>query len=480
MTPHKLEKGIKLRHYFVLGFGCIVGVGWVVVLGEWLQQAGPLGALIGFSGGGSLMIVIGFCYGEMATMFPVAGAEIAYTYEIFGLKISYIVGWFLILCYTTFISFEAISAGWLLGTMFPGLKGPLLYSARGDPVYFGALLFGLGGTVFLTYLNYRGIKAAVGFQEIFTYGLIILSLAFIIAGIFRGNIRNLVPLFSKTETVPLFLGIAAVFIMAPIFISGFNVIPQTMEEKSEKAPMRLVGQVIALSIVGSLIFYLLVILSASMSTPWQNILGHELPAAAAFEAAFKSQLMAKVVLLAGFFGILTTWNTVFITASRALFALGRAHIIPSKFGLIHKSHGSPSVAILFAGIIAFFGIFLGRSAIVPILNVGVTCVAFAYLLVCLGIIKLRRKKPDLPRPYRVPGGKITAAFGGIISLFVFCLSIYQPYASSHGRFPLEWAIILGWAVVGLLFWIGAQKIRSKISEKERRRLILGKIQIKEP
>jgi amino acid permease len=57
MADQKLEKGIKLRHYFVLGFGCIVGVGWVVVLGDWLEQAGPLGALIGFAGGGSLMLV---------------------------------------------------------------------------------------------------------------------------------------------------------------------------------------------------------------------------------------------------------------------------------------------------------------------------------------------------------------------------------------------------------------------------------------
>ncbi len=92
MTPQKLEKGIKLRHYFVLGFGCIVGVGWVVVLGEWLEQAGPLGALLGFAGGGSLMIIVGLCYGEMATMFPVAGGEIAYTYEIYGVKTSFLVG----------------------------------------------------------------------------------------------------------------------------------------------------------------------------------------------------------------------------------------------------------------------------------------------------------------------------------------------------------------------------------------------------
>jgi len=473
MTSQKLEKGIKLRHYFVLGFGCIVGVGWVVVLGEWLEQAGPLGALIGFAGGGSLMIIVGLCYGEMATMFPVAGGEIAYTYEIYGVKTSFLVGWFLTLCFTIFISFEAISAGWLFGELLPGLKGFLLYTNRGDPVHTGTLIFGLAGTVLLTYLNYRGIKAAVIFQEVFTYGLIILSLVFIVAGIFWGKASHLQPIFSKTEPWPIIGGIASVFIMAPIFIAGFNVIPQTMEEKAERTSMRLVGQVIVLSIVGAVIFYLLVILSASMSTPWQGIVELELPAAGAFEAAFNSPLMAKIVLFAAFCGILSTWNTVFITASRAFFALGRARIIPSMFGRVHDRHGSPFVATLFAGSLAFLAVFLGRNAIVPILNVGVSCVTFAFFLICLGLIKMRRQRPDIQRPYRTPGGKVTAAFGSVISLFVFGLSLYQPYVNSKGRFPLEWGIILGWGALGIAFWIGAQKIRTSISENERRQLILG-------
>lgn len=473
MTSPKLEKGIKLRHYFVLGFGCIVGVGWVVVLGEWLEQAGPLGALIGFASGGSLMIIVGLCYGEMATMFPVAGGEIAYTYEIYGVKTSFLVGWFLTLCFTIFIAFEAISAGWLFGELLPGLKGTLLYTNQGDPVHTGTLAFGLAGTVLLTYLNFRGIKAAVIFQEIFTYGLIILSLIFIIAGIFWGKLSHMTPLFSKTETLPIIGGIATVFVMAPIFIAGFNVIPQTMEEKADRTSMRLVGQVIVLSIIGAVIFYLLVILSASMSTPWKDIVGLELPAVGAFEAAFNSPLMAKIVLFAAFCGILSTWNTVFITASRAFFALGRARIISHKFGAVHSTHGSPSFAILFAGSLAFLAVFLGRNAIVPIINVGVSCVTFAFFLICLGLIKLRRQRPNARRPYRTPGGNITAAFGSVISLFVFGLSLYQPYVGSNGRFPLEWGIILGWSVLGIAFWIGARKIRNQISEIERRTLILG-------
>ena len=472
-TPQKLGKQIKVRHFFVLGFGCIIGVGWVIVLGEWLEIAGPLGALLGFAGGGLLMIIIGLCYAEMATMLPVSGGEIAYTYEIFGLKTSFLTGWFLALTFVTFISFEAISAGWIVGTLFPGIEGKLLYMNRGDPVYLGSLLLGLGGTIFLTYLNFRGVKSAVILQEIFTYGLIILSLVFIFAGIIWGKAGNLEPLFSKTGTWPIIVGTMAIFITTPVWFAGFNVIPQVMEEKAEGAPLRIIGRVIVLAIGGAMIFYLLVILSASMSTPWQRLLDFDLPAAGAFEAAFKSQLLAKAVLFAALCGIITTWNTVFISASRVIFALGRGRIIPPIFGKVHPKSGAPSNSVLLVGVLAFLGIFWGRNAIVPIINVGASCFALAFLLTCLGVIKLRRTRPDLHRPYRIPGGIVTAAIGFLIALFMFILSLYQPYTNSKGSFPLEWAVILGWTAIGALFWISARKIRNQVSESERRKLILG-------
>jgi len=164
-------------------------------------------------------------------------------------------------------------------------------------------------------------------------------------------------------------GIAAVFITAPVFIAGFNVIPQVMEEKAEQTSLRMVGQVILLSIGGALIFYLLVILSASMSTPWQELITLELPAAGAFKAAFRSPFVAKTVLFAALCGIITTWNTVFISSSRVIFALGRARIIPPIFGRIHPVFGAPSIAVIFVGVIAFFGVFLGRSMIQRIYHI---------------------------------------------------------------------------------------------------------------
>ena len=471
----RLVKEIKARHLFTMGFGCIIGVGWIIILGDWLTEAGPLGAILAFSGGAIVIMIVGLCYAELATMMPVSGGEIAYAYEIYGLKTSYIMGWFLSFAYIAAISFEAISAAWILNTLIEKTKGPLLYFVKSDPVFLGSLIFALGGTIFLAILNYRGLKEAAIFQEIMTYGLIAITLVFVSAGLIGGKISNLEPLFSKTGTGPIIMGVFAVFIMVPFMYSGFNVIPQVMEEKSPNTPLSLAGRTILISIGGATIFYLLVILSASMVSPWKGLMGIELPAAGAFQAAFKSPLLAKMVLIAGLMGIVTTWNVVFIAASRIIFALGRAHIIPSIFSRVHPKFGTPFVSVIFVCIISCLGIFLGRSAILPIVNVAGGCFAFAFIFSCLGVAKLRRSKPDLPRPYRAPGGIFIPIIGFVFSIFMVFLTLYQPFTSSKGSIPMEWFLIIIWASMGILFWILARKIRVEISEQERRKLILGSL-----
>lgn len=473
----ELKKEIKARHFFSLAFGAIIGVGWIMVLGDWLDIAGPLGAIIGFAGGIAVIIIVGLCYAELASLFPVAGGEVAYVYEIFGLKPSFVIGWFLVLAYTAVTSFEAISVGWIVGILFPNTKGISLYMVGGDHIFLGSLILGIGGMICLTWLNIRGLKAAAVFQEVLTYGLLLLSVIFIGAGLIWGKTDNLVPLFSKVGPGAVIAGILAIFMTTPNWLAGFNTIPQTIEEKSPGTPLKRVAGMILLSIFIAGCFYLLVILSASMATPWKRLLSLELPAVGAFEAAFRSPLLGKVVLLAGLCGMITTWNTVFICSSRIVFALGRAHIIPPVFRKIHPQNGSPYLAVLFIGTIGTMGAFLGRQAILPIVNVSSSCFALAFLFTCMGVIKLRRQRPEYPRLFRVPGGMVTAFIGIICCLFILLLSLYQPYRMAKGAFPIEWGIILFWSVLGISSWIFARKVRSEVSEPERRRLILAGLDV---
>jgi amino acid transporter len=442
----QLKKEISAAQFFTLGFGTIIGVGWVVVLGQWLAKAGPLGAILGFAGGGLIMMLVALCYAEMSSQLPVAGGEVAYSYELYGVNACFAIGWAMALIYVATTTFEAVSVGWVASALFPGFDGPILYTVHGDAVRLGSLLLGLGGMALLTYLNYRGAKAATRFQDILTYGVLGCSLVFITAGLVWGKAANLEPLFQHSSSVG--MGIAGVLVTAPFWYGGFNVIPQAIEETAPGTSVKMVGRMILLSLFFAGAFYCLVILSASMSMPWRDLLDLELPAAGAFEAALGSPWLADLVLLAAFFGIITTWNAVFLAGSRVLFALGRARIIPPAFAGVHETFRSPATAVLFVGIVGSAGVFLGRSAIVPIVNVGATCLTLGYLITCWGVIKMRRDHPHQERPFRAPGGIATASLAVLGCLFMLFMTLYQPYQSAQGFLSSRVDHLLGLGFAG--------------------------------
>src|SRR5580765_7228283 len=123
----ELRHELNASQYFTFSFGAIVGVAWVVVLGSLLKEAGPLGTIVGFLLGGIASVFVGLCYAEITTMFPGAGGEVLYAYEIYGVRASFAAGWFLALAYVAIVVFEGLSIGWIAGTIVPGIEGPVLY-----------------------------------------------------------------------------------------------------------------------------------------------------------------------------------------------------------------------------------------------------------------------------------------------------------------------------------------------------------------
>ena len=468
--PRQLSKDIGASQFFTLAFGSIIGVGWVVALSSWLSQAGPLGAVLGFVGGGVLMMLIGLCYVEISTMFPVSGGEVVYTYEIFGTETCFAVGWLFALAYIAITAFEAISIGWIASTLFPGIQGQTLYTSGSSEVHSGALLLGLGGMALLIFLSYRGTRFAAAFQDLLTYAKIGLAIIFISVGIGWGRTDNLRPLFQQSGSI--LTGIFAVFLTAPFWYGGFNIIPQVMGEKAPQTSLKTVGRTLLFSIALSGAFYCLIILACSMSLPREQLAALNLPVAQVFTAAYNFPTLTKIVLVTALLGNFTAWNGVIVSGSRILFALGRAQIIWSGFGNVHPVFRSPATAVIFVGAVATLGVFLGRSAIIPIVNLASACFALGYLLICLGLLKLRRTQPEHARPYRVPGGIVTAAFAVAGSVFMLFLSLYQPYVDAKGRFPLEWTCLIGWSVLGAIFWLVAKRIRGGVTEQQRRKLIM--------
>ncbi len=468
----ELKRAIGGFGFFALAFGSMIGVGWITALGGWFQQAGPGGAIVAFAIGGTLMLVIGLCYAEVTPMLPVSGGEVAYAYKAHGTSWAFVLGWFLAFGYLSVSAFEAISVGLVISYLFPQIDVVPLYEIAGSTVYATHLVLALVFTGFITAINYFGVGIASRVQVVLTGLLLVCVVLFVTAGVTNGDPANLEPLFGDAALGAGGLGgILAVFVTVPFWYVGFDTIPQAAEERREGSSLRRLGVYVVLAILGSTLFYIAVILGAGMAGPWQGIVDDALPTAAAFESAFESSALVRLVLIAGLIGLITSWNGFFLAGSRVLFALGRGHIIHSSFGETHARYGTPARAVLFAGLVTFVAALLGRGAIIAFVDVGSFCIALAFLGVSLSLVELRRSFPHLERPYRIPGGPVLAYVAAAGSLFILGVMLF-PGSPSMLVWPLEWVILGALTATGIVFWYGAREYREAVSETDRAQLIL--------
>jgi amino acid transporter len=214
-------------------------------------------------------------------------------------------------------------------------------------------------------------------------------------------------------------------------------------------------------------------MSTSIAAPWNDIVNDKLPTAKAFEIATESSLMVKLILVTALVGLLTSWNGFFLAGSRVLFAMGRGKIIAPFLGKSHKKYQTPYNAVLFSGVITFLASLLGPGAMVTFVNVGSLCIVIAFFGVSFSFITLRKKFPDLHRPFKVPGGILLGVVGIIGSLCILAFMVV-PVSPVALVWPLEWGIFLGFVILGILFWILSSKSRNKVPKKERDYLILEK------
>jgi len=154
-----LSKRLRPSDYFSIGFGAIIGVGWVIVMGDWLNMGGgPIITVMAFAVGAVILIPIALVYGELTTAIPVAGGPIAFTLKAFGHRTSYLTGWFLTLGYVMLCPWEAIAVGQLAGALFPALRCAPLYSFGGDIIYAPILAISLVVSLFVIAANFRGVR----------------------------------------------------------------------------------------------------------------------------------------------------------------------------------------------------------------------------------------------------------------------------------------------------------------------------------
>lgn len=441
-----------------------------MVLGSVLVSAGPLGAAIGFVIGAGVMIPIGLCYAELTGALPYPGGEIVYAYTLFGVRWAYVAGVCLALIYVINCVFFAISVGWLLNALLPGIEGSALYTVLGATVHTGDIVVGVAGSLILLVAHWRGAKDAARLQDLATYLLLAATCIFVAIGIGRGSAVNLQPLIAPSDWAWGYGGILSVLAVTPYFFGGFNTIPQAVAELEDERDRRRIASLLAGCIITSLVFYCLVLLAVSMVLSRGQLLKFELPVAEAFRAAFHSELITGIVLVGGLLGLVAVWNALFFAATRVLYALGRARLLPSALGESGPGGRAPTTAISVVTALSIGGLFLGKGALLPVVNVTSTLFALMYVIVSLGV--LRQRRAGAASGYRVPGGQLLVWAAVLFAFYLLVLSLIQQWMDAGRGLPTEWLLMVGFGSLAWVLWLGLRKSRGSLSEVQRRRIIL--------
>ncbi|NUB93903.1 APC family permease [Haloterrigena sp. SYSU A558-1] len=445
MAEHnsEFERILTKKDLFVLAFGAMIGWGWIIQTGFWIDEAGVSGSVLGFVAGAIMVSVVGLIYGELASAMPFVGGEHVYSFRALGPLWSFVCTWSLVLGYVGVVVFEVVALPSAMAYIVPGFNVFELWTVAGEPVYASWIVVGGLGAIVMTALNYRGVKPAAQFQTLLTLVIGLAGVMLVVGALFNGQSQANPPLSSVGTA-----GVATVAIMTPFMFVGFDVIPQSAEE-ADVSP-RLIGLLIPASVSLAALFYIGVIWASGQAMPGAELVESPLPAAAAMEAIFDSQLIGRIMALAGIAGILTSWNSFLLGASRAVFALSDSGMIPRRISSLHPEYNTPSTAVVLIGGLSIFAPLFGEQMLVWIVNASGLGLVVAWFLVVISFFVLRYREPELNRPLELPFGY---AFGaaGLVLTAVF-IGLYLPGGPSALVWPYEWAIVLLWAVLGAVLY----------------------------
>jgi basic amino acid/polyamine antiporter, APA family len=407
--------------------------GHAIVTGR--PGAGP-GIAVSFFAVAIVCGLAGLCYAELASMIPIAGSAYTYTYATLGELIAWIIGWDLILEYA--VSNMAVAVGFsayvdnLLDTFhihIPDSLGTPAYNPMiGWSLHFNLLSFLI--VMFLTVLLVRGIRESAGANNIM---VLIKLLAIIIFCVFASKYiqpANMKPFFPNGFQGVLTGG-------AIVFFSyiGFDAVSTAAEEC--KNPKRDVPIGILASLFVCAVFYVALAVVLTGIQKW-NTLNNAAPVAQALEA-IGLKLTDRWVTAGALMGMISSILVYQLGQARIWFAMSRDGLLPAVFSRVHKAFRTPDFSTWLAGFFVAIpaGIF-NIGTLVDLSNIGTL---FAFILVSIAVLILRKRQPDRPRGFRVPFSPWIP-----IASVVFCFVLMASLTIEN------WIRFFVWLIVGLLFY----------------------------
>ncbi|TDD77954.1 amino acid permease [Actinomadura darangshiensis] len=467
---HRLRRELSALDLTVFGVGVIIGTGIFVLTGQVAKdKAGPAVAL-SFILAAVVCGLAALCYAEFASTVPVAGSAYTFSYATIGEFPAWIIGWDLIL--EMALGAAVVSVGW--SGYFASLLddiGITLPSAIADPP-------GEGGTVnvpaiclvlLVTALLVLGVKISSRVNAVVVAIKVSVVLLVIFAGLFFVKGANYDPFIPPSEPTPNVEGLKApliqeIFGSAPVSYGwlgifaavaivffayiGFDIVATAAEEA--RRPQR----DLPIGLIGSLI--VTAVLYAAVSTVvagMQNYkqLSTEAPLADAFKAVHHPAF-ATVVNVGAVIGLTTVVMILLLGQSRIFFAMGRDGLMPPWLSAVHPRFGTPYRSTILMGlIVAVLAGFIPLSELAELVNIGTL---FAFLVVSLAVLILRRTRPDLPRSFRTPWVPVIPILSVLACLFVMI------------NLPIEtWLRFIVWMIVGTVVYAAYGYRNSRLRQR---------------
>ncbi|MFD0270276.1 amino acid permease [Streptomyces sp. NPDC127106] len=442
-----LRRSLTMWQLTMISIGATLGTGIFVVLGEAAPKAGPA-VTISFVIAGLTALFSALSYAELAGSVPVSGSSYSYAYATMGEFIAWICGWCLVLEYAVSVAAVAVGWGQYLNELLDGIFGFTIPEGLSAPL-------GEGGFINLPSLV-----------------VVLLAMVFLMRGAKESARINAIMVIIKIATLVLFIGIGVLGIksgnyapLAPLGITGISAAASTLffsyigfdaastAGEEAKNPKKDLPRAIMLSLGIVTVLYCLVAFVAVGAMPWQDFEGTEAALAQIMTDVTGGSFWGIVLAAGAVVAIASVVFAVLYGQTRILFAMSRDGLVPKVFAKVDEKTGAPRVNVLivslFCGVLAAF-IPLGKLA--DATSIGTL---FAFALVNVAVVILRRTRPDMPRTFKVALFPVTPILG-----FIACA--YMMY-----NLPMPTWIAFGlWMVVGVVVYFVYGFRRSRLATAE--------------
>ncbi len=447
-TGGRLTRSLGLWQLTAIGVGGIIGAGIFTLAGTVANGTAGPSVVVSFLIAGAASAAAAFSYAEFAGLIPRAGSAYTYGYAVLGEIVGWFIGWDLLLEYTAIVAVVAIGISGYFDFLLSqaGIRLPVwMLGAPGTGPGHRVNLFAAALCLLIAFLLTLGIRNAARFETTVVGVKVVVVLLVIAVGFLHIDTAHYHPFFPY-GLAGTFTGAATVFFA----VFGYDAMSTAAEESRDA--LRHMPRAIVYSLAASMVLYVLACLVLTGMQRYTDI-----DKTSGFSSAFKSvglNGIANVVAVGAIIGILTVMFTFMLGVTRVWYSMSRDGLLPKWFAHTHATRHVPTrvtwiVGVASAAIAGFVPI--GTAA--ELTNIGIL---LAFVVVCVAVIVLRYRRPDLPRGFRCPGMPVVPGLGALFSVWLITFLHWQTWA----RFAI-------WFLVGLAVYLGYSYRHSELARLPR-------------